>query len=162
MLEKLVDDLRNLSTEELREVQRVVDALRSKNADHSDHQLHYFGRFTGIEWDSQGQVSMQLGPFNENTYGVAQGGAVYTLADVAIGFEILRTLSPGQQVLTLEMKMNFLKKGTGDKLTAQTEFLHRGKSTAVAQCSIVDQAGSTVAHAIGTFFITDTKNQPGK
>ena len=65
---------------------------------------------------------MGLGPHNLNTYGVAQGGALYTLADVSIGFLILSDVSEGQKVLTLEMKMNFIKKGAGAYLQQPQRF----------------------------------------
>jgi uncharacterized protein (TIGR00369 family) len=154
MIENIIEDLKVLSNEQLNEVHRVVKAYRlsTENKEINKDNLHYFGRFLGIEWDEVGRPFMKLGPSNENTYGVAQGGALYTLADVSIGMEIVNELREDERVFTLEMKMNFIKKGTGDKLFAKTEFLHSGKTTVVAQCQIHDAFGEIVAHAVGTFY----------
>lgn len=151
MIDDLIADLRRLSDEELREIKRVIDVY---SMDNTRERLHYYGRFLGIRWIDNGQTVMELGPFNENTYNVAQGGALYTLADIAIGFEILKTLGLGQRVMTLEMKMNFLKPGTGSILLSRVEFLHWGSRTVVAQCSIVDERDVVVAHALGTFYVS--------
>ena len=96
---------------------------------------------------------MTLGPHNVNTYGVAQGGSLYTLADVAIGFMILKRLEDDQKVFTLEMKMNFIKKGAGAYLTATPTILRWGKTTVVAECTIEDSEGELVAKALGTFYV---------
>ncbi|WCK56356.1 PaaI family thioesterase [Aneurinibacillus sp. Ricciae_BoGa-3] len=53
----------------------------------------------------------------------------------------------------LHYEMNFLKRGKGDKLFAKTHFLHWGRTTIVAQCTIEDQEGDAVAHALGTFYV---------
>jgi uncharacterized protein (TIGR00369 family) len=98
---------------------------------------------------------MVLGAFNANTYGVAQGGAVYTLADVAIGYAILKRLNRNQKVFTIEMKMNFIKKGKGSKLHAKTEIIHWGRKTLVTQCQIHDDTGDIIAQSLGTFFIAE-------
>lgn len=159
MIENIVKDLTSLLPEQLHEVHRVIQAYQSalKNRVVTEGGMHYLGRFIGIDWDERGRAFMQLGVSNENTYGVAQGGALFTLADVAIGFEILKKIKPNEKVFTLEMKMNFIKKGTGDKLFAKTEFLHMGRTTVVAQCTIQDQDDLTVAHALGTFYIVKSQ-----
>ncbi len=155
MMNKIVNELKDLSPNELNEVHRVIQ-LYKKSLQHKKEEgikLHYLGMFLGIDWDETGQIFMELGPFNENTFGVAQGGALYTLADIAIGLEVLKKVKKDEHVFTLEMKMNFIKKGAGSKLFAKTEFLHWGKTTVVAQCQIEDENKGIVAHALGTFYI---------
>ncbi|MFB4164660.1 PaaI family thioesterase [Alteribacillus sp. JSM 102045] len=71
---------------------------------------------------------MDLGLQNKNIYGVAQGGAIYTLADVAIGFKIFSELKEHQKVFTLELKTNFIKKGKGNQLIAEPRFIHWGNT----------------------------------
>ncbi len=98
---------------------------------------------------------MILSDTNTNTFGVTQGGAIYSLADVAIGYRILDQLKEKQKVFTLEMKMNFIKKGKGAKLAAKTELFHWGRQTVVIQCQILDENVEIVAHSLGTFYIVD-------
>lgn len=116
--------------------------------------MHFLGRFLGISQNQDGTAEMKLGLQNENTYGVAQGGSIYTLADVAIGFGILKNLLDGEKVFTLELKVNFIEIGQGSRLIATPVILRQGKRTVVAECSITDEAGKLVAKALGTFYIT--------
>ena len=53
---------------------------------------------------------MGLSKQNVNTYGVTQGGSIYTLADVTIEFMNLNQPIEGQNVFTLEMKVDFIKR----------------------------------------------------
>lgn len=157
MIEGIVQELRKLSHEQIREVRRTLDAYlhAGENDNIMDFNLHYFARFLGIGWDDSGTAYMDLGCFNENVYRVAQGGAIYTLADIAAGVLIGKKAGKDKQVFTQEMKMNFIKKGTGDRLFAYVDILHLGKTTAVAQCQIKDENGAIVAHSVGTFYIKE-------
>ncbi len=119
--------------------------------------MHFLGRFLGIEQHADGITEMKLGSQNENTYGVAQGGAIYTLADVAIGFGILKTLAEGEKVFTLELKVNFIEKGQGVSLLATPIILRRGRNTVAAECAVTDEKGTLVAKALGTFYISGRK-----
>jgi uncharacterized protein (TIGR00369 family) len=141
-------ELEDLSSEELHQVSHVIKALKA-----SEEGLHYIGRFLGIGFEADGEMSMKLGLQNANTYNVAQGGALYTLADVAIGYYIMKKIPPDCQVYTLELKMNYIRPGKGDKLFAKPGIIHLGKTTVVSECKIIDNQGQMVATALGTFFL---------
>src|SRR5213080_3847158 len=102
MIEEIVQDLKKLSHEQLKEVRRSLDAYRfaGENDNIMDFNLHYFARFLGFGWDNNGTAYMDLGCFNENVYGVAQGGAIYTLADIATGVQIGKEAGKDKQVFT--------------------------------------------------------------
>ncbi|WP_216827517.1 PaaI family thioesterase [Alkalihalobacterium elongatum] len=159
MFDKIIDELQGLSTSELEEIHRVIMAYKSpKVKGEGKYNLHYFGRFIGVDQDEKGRDFIRLGKFNENYFGVAQGGALYTFADICIGKEIINNhLKEGEKVFTLELKMNFIKNGTGEKLYAKTNFLHKGKTTVVAQCNIEDENETLIAHALGTFYVVQAK-----
>jgi uncharacterized protein (TIGR00369 family) len=145
----VISQLQKLTMEQLEQVHKGIEATISS----SEGGLHAFGRFLGIEWGENEQVSMLLGVHNANTYGVAQGGALYSLADIAIGYYILKRLPPEEQVFTLEMKMNFIKKGIGNRLYAVPRILHWGRTTVVADCEIIDEEQNMVAMSLGTFYL---------
>lgn len=144
----ILEDLETLSNEELLQISHVIEAMKS-----TKQRLHYNGRLLGINLDDNGEMTMTLGMQNANTYGVAQGGALYTLADVAIGFDIMTKIPKDCQVFTLEMKMNYIKPGKGEKLFAKPTINHIGKNTVVADCKIEDENNQVVAIALGTFFL---------
>jgi uncharacterized protein (TIGR00369 family) len=159
-LTAIQEQLTALKDHELAEVAHVLSLYEEQEVS-QDHPtavpMHFLGRFLGITQNQDGTSEMKLGLQNANTYGVAQGGAIYTLADVAIGFSILREVEEGQKVLTLELKVNFIEKGQGSRLIAAPAILRRGKSTVVSECAVTDQHGKLVAKALGTFYITSSR-----
>lgn len=144
----LQKQIENLSENELYYIQHTLDAIEASR----NESMHFFGCFLGMKEVENG-IQMDLGKHNENTYGVTQGGALYTLADMAIGFYILQRLHPNEEVYTIELKVNFIKKGTGKHLLAETDILHWGRTTVVANCSIRDEEQNIVAQGLGTFYI---------
>lgn len=157
LLETIASKLDGLSLKQLEEVDYLLSAYMdlSEPQEGNKASMHLYGRLTGLKQLEGDQVVMSLGLHNVNTYGVAQGGSLYTLADVAIGFMILRRLSENQKVFTLEMKMNFIKKGSGSQLIALPTIVRWGKTTIVAECTIEDSEGDIVAKALGTFYVVN-------
>lgn len=149
LLQKISSSLASLTLEELQQIEHVMESLNKTKVE----KLHYLGHFLGIEWQPEGSSRMHLGLHNSNTYGAAQGGALYAFADITIGYRIMCDLAESEKVVTLEMKMNYVKPGQGKVLTAKPNILHWGRQTVVGDCSIVDESGDLVAHALGTFFV---------
>ncbi|MFD2925623.1 PaaI family thioesterase [Halobacillus naozhouensis] len=148
MIDRILDKLPDYSLEELSHVEHVLDSLEASNKS----ELYYFAKFLGIHWDRERAV-MKLGIQHANTYGVAQGGTIYTLADFAMGYKVLSRFSGEKQVYTLEMKMNYISPGRGEELIAVPEILHTGNRTAVLTCGVKDEHSTLIAHAQGTFYI---------
>lgn len=144
----ILEKLETLSEEQIDQVLHVIDAMKN-----SKEGLHYNGRLQGINLEDNGEMTMTLGLQNANSYGVAQGGALYTLADVAIGFTIMTKIPKDCQVFTLELKMNYVKPGKGEKLYAKPIINHLGRNTVVAECKIVNEKDDLIALALGTFFL---------
>lgn len=153
---KLQKQLESLNPAELEQAAYLLSLLQEPKADSTGSAvpMHFLGRFLGMVQNRDGTTEMALGFQNENTYGVAQGGSIYTLADVAIGFSILQNLTEGEKVFTLELKVNFIEKGQGSHLIATPLILRQGRSTVVSECSIHDVSGKLVAKALGTFYIS--------
>ena len=66
--------------------------------------------------------------------GFAHGGALAYLADVALSFAAGHAVGAG--VLTAEIKVNFLRPATGDRLIARAKALSAGRTMGVARCDI--------------------------
>lgn len=151
-LEQIYKKLQELDVPELEQVEHVINSLELTRAG----KLHYLGHFLGIECDfEKEEVKMHLGMYNANTIGVAQGGALYTLADIAIGYQILNKVADKKKVVTLELKINYVKPGEGKELIAKPQVLHWGRRTVVAGCAIEDEQGDLVAQALGTFYLLE-------
>ena len=90
-----------------------------------------------------------------NPIGMVHGGIPCTLLDSAMGCAVHSTLPVGVGYTTLELKVNIVRaigKDTGF-LRAEGKLIHAGRSTAVAEGRLVDEAGKLYAHATTTCMI---------
>ncbi|PLS17337.1 hypothetical protein CVD28_12270 [Bacillus sp. M6-12] len=60
-------------------------------------------------------------------------------------------------VSTIELKMNYVRPGSGEKLFAKPAILHMGKNTVVAESRIFNDNEQLVAVGLGTFFLKRQK-----
>ncbi len=152
LTQEIHDSLCTFTQQELQHIQHVIHSMEESKKEG----FYYLGHFLGINVLNTDEVTMDLGIQNANTYGVAQGGAIYTLADIALGYKILHTSVEESKVLTIELKVNYIKQGRGSKLYARPIILHSGKTTVVGQCTITDDEEDLVAVALGTFIVKNS------
>ena len=88
-------------------------------------------------------------PEHQNSLGVTHGGALMTLLDVSMA-TAARSDTPGQGVVTIEMKTSFMQAASGP-LVARGQLLHRTATLAFTQSTIYDARGRACAMAVGTF-----------
>ena len=86
------------------------------------------------------EVSLEERHLNAN--GVAQGGLIFTLADTAFA---LLCNTDGRCAVGLQNSINFLRPGTGTKLTAAATLVHSGRTTCCADVLVTDDRGRSVA-----------------
>jgi uncharacterized protein (TIGR00369 family) len=89
-----------------------------------------------------------------NSLGVAHGGLLMTLMDIAMAHAARSPVEPGGEVLgtvvTIEMKTSFMRPGTG-RVVATGRRMHRTVTMAFCEASVLDARGHIVAHSTGTF-----------
>lgn len=90
-----------------------------------------------------------------NPIGMVHGGIPCTLLDSAMGCAVHSTLPAGVGYTTLEIKTNIVRAISRDTgyLRAEAKLVHAGRSTAVAEGRLVDEAGKLYAHATTTCMI---------
>jgi uncharacterized protein (TIGR00369 family) len=69
-------------------------------------------------------------------HGYLHAGVLTTLADNACGYAALTLLPPGQEVLTAELKVNFLRPARGVLAIARAEVLKPGRTLTVARAEV--------------------------
>ncbi len=94
-------------------------------------------------------ISFEARPEHLNSVGVAHGGVVMTLLDVAM-VTALRSVTHGMGGVTIEMKTSFLRGATG-ALRCEGSIKHRTKSLGFTEATLYDGEGQACAHATGTF-----------
>ena len=105
----------------------------------------------GLEQCADGcsEISYAPLPEHQNSLGVTHGGALMTLLDVSMA-TAARSDTPGQGVVTIEMKTSFMQAASGP-LVASGQLLHRTATLAFTQSTIYDARGRACAMAVGTF-----------
>jgi uncharacterized protein (TIGR00369 family) len=89
-------------------------------------------------------------PELENVIGSMHGGIVATLLDVAMASAAVSKVDFEMTAVTLSMNSTFILPGLG-RLTADGHVLAVDDAVALCQASVVDEGGSLVARAIGSF-----------
>lgn len=109
-----------------------------------------FVRFCGIEAvdarEGRTLLRLVLTPEHANNLGIAHGGVICTLLDVALG--TAARLAAGRPVLTLDMQTRFLAPGRG-VLSAEGRVTRAGRSVLFCEAEIRDAADGLVASATG-------------
>ena len=116
-----------------------------------------FRKWLGVDYevmeDGHAVVGLTLTDEMRNLRGVAQGGIVATIIDIAMataaaGGNYDTRLRP---MATLEMKVNYLAAANGPRLTAMADVIRAGSRTSVVRCEVVDTTGNVCAAGLGTF-----------
>jgi uncharacterized protein (TIGR00369 family) len=106
------------------------------------------------------ELRLLVRPVQLNSHGIAHGGVLMTLLDVAMAHAARSAYvgsvagsesgndDPG--VVTVEMKTTFMRPTRG-LLIARGKLLHQTRSFAFTEGGIYDEAGHLHAHATGTF-----------
>jgi acyl-CoA thioesterase len=120
-----------------------------------------FAAAAGIVIDSAGEdrveCSMEITGMHRNAGGAVQGGAIFTLADLAFAVHsnldlacgAVRGITVGQSC-----SISFLKSTRGKRLIAQSVCLSRGRNISVYRITIRDDLGVLIAEMHGNGFTT--------
>ena len=86
----------------------------------------------------EGTVTLELTPRDDlNQFmGYVHAGVVTGLADHAAGAAYASVLPEGRVCLTIELKINFLKPATGDKLAAEAKVISSGGTIGVVHSNV--------------------------
>lgn len=102
----------------------------------------------------EGKVTFEFVPreFHYNPIGSVHGGVISTLLDTAMGCALQSRLPQGVAYTTLELKVNFIKAVTHKSGRMKTEgrLIHLGKTTALIEADLKDEAGALYAHGVST------------
>ena len=109
--------------------------------------LDRFARFLGVSFDSvedgHAILSLDLKEEYQNGWKSAQGGVVYTLADLA--FAAATNTDEENLTVTTTANINYIRPARTAKLVAEAATFHRGGKTVICDVTVRDDAGNTVA-----------------
>ena len=84
-----------------------------------------------------------------NYHGCIHGGFVSTMLEIAAG---MATYAYGESNGAVSCATNFVRAVRPQRLTVSADTSHKGRSTSVAHCAIVDERGRLVAESTFTMF----------
>ena len=83
-------------------------------------------------------------------YGVVHGGAIATLADTAVAFAMMTMIQPGERVVTVEFKINFLAPVSEGQMIGEARVINKGKRLALADMEVKTAEGKPIAKGLAT------------
>lgn len=98
------------------------------------------------------EMEMPNSPLLDNSIGIVHGGLTATLLDTALG--TLASHVPGNKkgAVTVELKVDFLSPGIGEKFICRAEVVHNGRQLVRMEGKVRNEKGNLIASASGTFF----------
>ncbi|MEX3105538.1 PaaI family thioesterase [Streptomyces sp. V2] len=111
----------------------------------------------------KGRVVFSIVPREDhyNPIGSVHGGVYATLLDSAAGCAVQSVLPPETGYTSLDLTVKFLRRITKDtgRVRAVGTVLHSGRTTALAQAVLLDEADRALAHATSSCLIFPVTGQ---
>jgi uncharacterized protein (TIGR00369 family) len=98
--------------------------------------------------DGRTRLRVVVGPEHGNNLGIAHGGLICTLLDIAMGTAARSAI--GRPVITLDMQVGFIAPGRG-VLFGEGRVIRAGRSVVFAEAEVRTEAGELVARSSGLF-----------
>ena len=99
-------------------------------------------------------VEAELRPESLNPLGMAHGGFVYSLCDVAAGVVINQNIGTS---VTLSGNLYFMHPGKGKKLRCEGRIIKPGRTVNVVETSVYDDNGTLTAKGVFELYILGSK-----
>ena len=99
--------------------------------------------------------SMELGKEHENAAGGVQGGAIFTLADLAFAVHCNLAMLCGEDIgvtVGQSCSISYLKGTRGNRLFAKSSCISKGRSISVYRISVEDDLGVKIAEMLANGF----------
>jgi acyl-CoA thioesterase len=126
----------------------------------------HFGCHVGILFHSarngRSQFYLDIADIHMNPNRVVHGAVTYAMVDQAMGAALYSALRPGEQGITLEIKINYLRAVKEGRLTCDGWLVQREGDLAVLESEVV-AGDALICKGLGTYMVLapkDGKRQP--
>ncbi len=85
--------------------------------------------------------------------GLAHGGAIFSLADASVAVALLGLIDKDETLVTIEMKINYLRPVKDGEMFAEAKIINRGKNTALGDVEVTHSSGKLIAKCTSTYMI---------
>lgn len=116
-----------------------------------------YARLIGMEFvgAARGEATLALTLRDELTRneGLMHGGAIASLMDTASAFAVMSLLGPGQQTVTIDLTIHFLRPVLDGRIEARARVLRAGRCLSTLAIELTDREGRLSATATTTYLI---------
>jgi acyl-CoA thioesterase len=96
-----------------------------------------------------------------NAIGLVHGGAIFSVADSAVGMALVGLTQRDENISTLEMKINYMKPVKGREIIAEAKIIHKGTQTAVGEVEVRDENNNFISRGLATYAISKKVRDSG-
>ena len=83
--------------------------------------------------------------------GIVHGGAIASLMDSAAAFAVLTLLGPGEQTVTVDLTLHFLRPVSEGRIEARARVLRAGRRVCTVSIEATAETGKVVATALTSY-----------
>jgi len=125
---------------------------------------HRLGHTFTISEPGHTVVEVELTDAHCNPAGVCHGGALFTLADDAMGGAVHSLCPAGVVPTAVQSGVHYVRSvRPGERVRAEVHVLTHGKRTAMAEARVTDSQGRLVALLTGSFMFVEARyREPGE
>jgi len=125
-----------------------------------------FGRTLGFAVESVAKgaavVSTACLPHLHNVLGYTHGGAIFSIADTAIGLAHLASLDEGQTATTVESRITYMRPALDGLLRATARVVKQGRTLSFYECDITDDTERLMARMSASMMTLDKERSRGR
>lgn len=93
-----------------------------------------------------------------NNYGTVHGGAIFSMADIAMGAALYFSLKDDEVCRTVEIKITYMNPAASGKLVCDARVIHRTRHLGATEAEIT-AGGRMIARATGTYYISKDRGE---
>lgn len=110
----------------------------------------------------QAVVSLPCSTSLHNVFGYTHGGAIFSIADTAIGLAHLSSIGEEHTTTTVESNIRYLRPSLAGVLRASAQVVKQGRTLSFYECDITDEDGRMIARASATMMTLDADRSRGR
>jgi len=132
-----------------KEEKRVTELVRQRMKESKSSEL--LGFAVESVHDGRAIFRLDVRPRHKQIHGVVHGGILAALADTAAAIAAYTVVPRGEELATLELKINYMEPVPGGRVKANARVLRKGRNFIVTECEIYNESGEMAAKALLTF-----------
>lgn len=133
------------SNEELQAVEFVRKRMKESRA------LELLGFDVESVGNGHAVFILDVQAHHKQLHGAVHGGILAAMADTTAAIAAYTAIPRGAEIVTVELKINYLEPVPGGRIKAEARVLRAGRNFVVTECEILNEDGSLAAKALLTF-----------